>query len=128
MQIRTEQLVSFQRAADERFIVRLRHELRTRQHDLTIRFTDVGLDEHIRAGMWQARAYGLTWERSLAAFIGFQLAFGDEFHKHPPMQAILADSSIPGDTKIDFLQQNVSARDWWECQQIHLGKASGETA
>src|SRR6185369_4452725 len=80
------------------------------------------------SGMKMARSYGLTWESSLATFIRLQLEFGEEFHRPPPIQAILTDAAIPGNAKIGFLERSVTARDWWECSQNSAQRQSSAAA
>ncbi|MDC0749145.1 hypothetical protein [Polyangium mundeleinium] len=76
------------------------------------RLDDAHLRAAIRAGVAQGRAFGLTWQSSLGAFVGLSLVVGPRFHEHPAVRAVLSDESIPQDERIRLLGERLSDEEW----------------
>ncbi len=111
--IRDAQMAVFDRLAGDRFAERLvRH---ARAHYPAVEgLTDDALRARVDAALARARSYGLTWEFTLADFVGRALTVTQEFDRHPELAAALREvaASPSPDQSFMLIGLKVSADAW----------------
>lgn len=116
MRIRREQLQRI--VADSREMLRLAIRwLVGQEHPSVVAgVPDDLLDEMIGNALAAANGYGLQAPQDLAAFVLWCFEFGPEFHRHPAIQAVLADPGVaPGD-KVEAVIERVPEEAWRACE------------
>ena len=66
----------------------------------------------IDAGIVRGRSYGLTWERSIATFVGWTLLFGSRFDSHPRIQHLLTLKEVPPDERVPLVNEAIPLDEW----------------
>ncbi len=104
-------MLVFQQVAEVAFNRRLAEHLQQKYAsfgvELPMDVTTIGnlpfatLLEMVRQGIARARAYGMAFESSFAAFLAIMIEFAPNFDEHPQVQQILKDESLPPDARLD---------------------------
>lgn len=74
------------------------------------------LDEMIQSGVNTGRSYGLTAAQALAAFVLLMFEFGPEFHRHPSIQAMLSDSALTPEARLEAVMERTPSETWEQIQ------------
>ncbi|MDI3284688.1 hypothetical protein [Polyangium sp. 15x6] len=112
--LRRGQRKAFEPLVEDALVERIFVFLRQRPEPEIHRLDDAHLRAAIRAGVAQGRAFGLTWQSSLGAFVGLSIVVGPRFHEHPAVRAILTDETIPPDERIAALRDRLTEEEWRE--------------
>ena len=72
----------------------------------------------VAAGIRRGRVYGMTWESSLTAFVATMFAVAPNFDEHPHVKAILADSGLPPNTKMEVVAKRLTEETWEEVAKM----------
>lgn len=112
--LRRGQRKVFEPLVEDALVERIFVFLRQRPEPEIHRLDDAHLRAAIRAGVAQGRAFGLTWQSSLGAFVGLSIVVGPRFHEHPAVRAILTDETIPPDERIAALRDRLTEEEWRE--------------
>ena len=118
--IRAQQAEAIRSRCDKRFSSRLFATFRGL--GCFARCGDEELLRRIDAGMVRARGYGLTWEQSIATFVGWTLLFGSRFDSHPRIRHLLTLKEVPPDERVALLNDVIQPDEW------HKLRALGEDA
>lgn len=120
--IRADQIQAFNSLADAMFVDRVWQYLKEHHADTSIHLpegestvgnlADEMLKEFIRNGMTRARAYDLTHESALAAFIVLQFETAPNFDDHPLLHRALKDERGDPNLRIDRLMDQTSPENW----------------
>ena len=120
--MRAEQLEAFQSPAEAAFVARLVEHLRTHhaeaivqlpEHSAAVKeLPDEIIHEMVRNGIARAHLYGMHAEASLAAFVVIMFVVAPSFDRHPLIERILREESIPADSRIDQLWERTSEQNW----------------
>ena len=79
---------------------------------------DEELLRRIDAGMVRGRSYGLTWERSIATFVGWTLLFGSRFDSHPRIQHLLTVKEVPPDERVALVNDAIPPDEWHKLRAL----------
>jgi hypothetical protein len=122
LRIRKTQLHVFQAAADAEFEWRVAEHLRVEHPDAGVRLPEGGallseipegrLLELVRGGIARARAYGMTWQSSITAFVVLMFVVAPNFDRHPLIRHVLTDSGVRPDERLDALWENTTQENW----------------
>jgi hypothetical protein len=120
--IRSDQIQSFDNVADEMFVDRVSQYLREQHADTAIQlqeatFTvqelnDETLHDMVRQGVARARAYDITHESTLAAFVVLQFETAPNFDDHPSLRRVLKDDRVEPNLRIDRLLERATPENW----------------
>jgi hypothetical protein len=120
--LRREQFSAFDHVAEAAFIRRVVEYLgeehsdalvKTREAELTLgELPGADLREMVRRGVERARAYGLTWESSLTAFVVLTFVVAPNFDGHPLIKRVLQDDDVEPDLRIDRLWELTTEENW----------------
>ena len=110
--IRPEQFAGFQVLADEHLEQALCDFAREELALWVEGWPPEMLLERVRSGIGRARAYGFTWESSIAKFVALMLRIAPNFDEYPPIAALLARTDIPPEARADLLFTDISPEDW----------------
>jgi len=114
--IRAQQLETLRERCDKRFSSRLFATFRGLRC-----FAKCGDEELLRridAGIVRGRSYGLTWERSIATFVGWTLLFGSRFDSHPRIQHLLTLKEVPPDERVALVNEVIPPSEWQKIRAL----------
>lgn len=133
LKVRAEQLDAFQSAADAALIRKMAKYVGERHAEDVVKIpsgiflvkhlSDETLQQMIQTGCERARAYGLTWESSLAAFIVLMFVVAPNFDTRPAIQQILQEQTIPPNSRMDQLWRLTSEEEWDRANQNYAESA-----
>lgn len=133
LKVRQEQLDAFKPQADAAFIARTVEHLREHHSEAIVQLqensaavkdlSDEIIHELVRNGVVRAYAYGMNAEASLAAFVVIMFVVAPSFDKHPLIERVLRDASIPPDSRIDQLWERTSEQNWEAVKQSYDASA-----
>lgn len=134
LKIRPEQMDVFRAVADEAFVKRLAEHLRTKYATVGVllptgvvtvgQIPDEMLRAMVRGGVARARGHGLSYESTLAAFLAIMIEAAPNFDEHPRVRQVLADESVPPNSRLDqLLDQAVLDESWAEIKQNYNAAA-----
>jgi hypothetical protein len=111
MRIRGEQLRLIGAALETRFESALAAHIREHHAEASAGISDPDLLARVRFGVLQAKRYNLTWQSSIACFVGLMFEYGPSFADHPLINPYLRSSQpdLALDKAIDSL-----ADEQWE--------------
>lgn len=122
LKIRREQFEVFQPVAEAAFVRRVAEHLRETCADAVVQFPNEVIlvkqiaDERLRAvvsdGITRARAYGMTWESAVTAFVVLMFVAAPNFDKHPLIQRVLKDERVAANSRIDQLWERTTDENW----------------
>ncbi|HKV38185.1 MAG TPA: hypothetical protein VJX67_03150 [Blastocatellia bacterium] len=122
LKIRPEQFDAFKEIADAAFARRLVQYVRDHHPEAVVKFSsgqstisrlrDDVIRTMIKAGIARARAYGMTWESSIAAFVVLMFLTAPNFDQHPLIERVLKDQEVGPDSRIENLWHRVSGQNW----------------
>jgi len=96
------------------FVEKVRKHVRQHHRKTVKRWPDEALETLVAAGIRRARKYGLTWESTLTAFVATMFTVAPNFDEHPHVKAILEDTGVPPNTKMDLLIKRLGEETWEE--------------
>ena len=126
MQIRAEQIDTFDAAAEVAFRKQVAADLRDRHGDAVVRLPNSQctvselsagtLAQLVDAAMARGRACRLAWRSSLNAFAALMVTVAPGFDRQPAIRRALEDARVrrPPDVRMRELGQHVTDRDWFE--------------
>jgi hypothetical protein len=127
LRMRSEQMEVFRPVADAAFERRLVQHLRQAHPTIAVRLlgettplaqlADPRLHELVRNGIARGRAYGLTWQSSLAGFVVLTFVAAPNFDAHPLVRRVLQDERMPADLRIDQLWRRTTRKTWETIRQ-----------
>jgi hypothetical protein len=79
---------------------------------LAARFSDDAFDAFVRRGTLRAQRWGLRTDRSLGDYLSLQLQLGPGFDLYPPVRAVLEDTALPPEARLQALFSRLSASQW----------------
>ena len=112
--IRAEQMAAFGAEAEAAFEQRLMSHLREHHAELVEGLSDDTLLPMARTGIARARAYGMTWESNLTAYVALMFEVAPNFDQHPRMQMILSGRQVAPEDKIKALAERTPEHVWEE--------------
>jgi hypothetical protein len=122
VKVRPEQMEVFQPVAEAAFARRLTEYLRRAHSGLSVRIPPGAtlisripaavLTRMVQTGIERGRAYGLSWESSLASFVVIMFVAAPNFDEHPLVQLVLRDETMAPDRRIDGLWRRISNQNW----------------
>lgn len=101
--IRAAQLEVFDRLASDRFAERLVRHARA-EYPAVSSLSDAALRARVDAALERARGYGLTWEYTLAEFVGRDLTVSPEFDRHPDLVVALREVAASPSPDQSFME------------------------
>jgi hypothetical protein len=120
--IRADQIQAFDAVAETMFVDRVSRYLQEHHADTAIRLregestvrdlADEMLREFVRNGVVRARAYELSHESALAAFVVLQFESAPNFDDHPLLHRALTDDRGDPNLRIDRLMDQASPENW----------------
>jgi hypothetical protein len=108
---------AFREAVERAFMARVIGHLHDYHAKAVVDLHGAALEEEVAQGIARARSFGLTWESTIATFVALRFEVARDFDEHPHIHQILMDESVPPDSRIDLLLQQVSDVDWEEASQ-----------
>lgn len=137
LKIRREQIKAFQPVADAAFVRRLAAHVRAEHAEAPVflpegettveLLTDERLHEMVGRGVERARAYGMTWESSITAFVVLMFVSAPNFDDHPLLRRVLKDEQTDPDLRIERLWEQTSDDNWEQVEQNYDARAWGLT-
>ena len=122
LKIRSEQMKAFGPAADSAFVRRVAGYLREKHADAGLQLStgvstikempDDALHQIVRNGIARARAFGMSYQSDLAAFVVIMLEAAPNFDEHPLIRRILRDENVPPNSRIDRLMEQATEQNW----------------
>ncbi|WP_164002968.1 hypothetical protein [Pyxidicoccus caerfyrddinensis] len=110
--IRTQQLQAFAATAERDFLRRLARAVRRHFPAATQALPEEELLAEVEVRVEQARGHGLTWESSIADFVGFTFDVGPGFDSHPSVRLVLEDPALPPDRRMERLTRELPPHVW----------------
>jgi hypothetical protein len=110
--VRDEQMRDLAAVARSRFVIRLTRSIRRQYPEAVGARSDPELSDEIVALIGRARRVGLTWESSIADFVGLAFEVAPRFDAHPIVRRVLLDPAVPPDLRVRRLVTELSAQDW----------------
>jgi hypothetical protein len=139
LKIRTEQIKVFQPVAETAFLNRLVEYLQKQHPQVAVQLGESlvvicqipteQLKTLVEQGIKRARAYSMTDESSIAAFVVLMFVTAPNFDEHPLIQRLLNDEKILPNERIDGLWQRTTEQNWQVVKQNYnpnAWKAMGE--
>ena len=133
LQIRAEQMKAFQPVADANFIKRLVAQLRREHAETAVmlpgsvstvkQLPDETLQQLVAGGIERARAYGLSYESALAAFVVIMFEAAPNFDRHPLIQRHLKDEKTPPNERVDQLLEEATEENWEAVKKSYKSSA-----
>lgn len=127
MQIRADQLRVFQPIAESAFDQRVINYLRQNHADVLVRLPDRSLTiadasedilrKLVSSGIRRARAYGISWESNLTAFVVLMFVAAPNFDSYPNIRQVLDNQMTHPELRIDDLWEQTSEEDWEAAEQ-----------
>lgn len=135
LSIRAEQMKPFRDAADAAFLRRVADYVRYEHAEHAVhlpggsytveQLPDDLLLALVGRGVERARAYGMTWESSLTAFVVLTFVVAPNFDEHPLVRRVLGDEQTEPDLRIDGLNESVTDENWEAARQSYDAGAWG---
>lgn len=111
----------FQAGAEEAFLSRLVRDMRGRAPPALAGLDDAGLARVVRAGVARARAYGLTWESTLAGFVYVMGDVSPNWDGQPELHAALLRQQGAADAMFAGLFDSTPDASWDEAAAMRSG-------
>ncbi|HEX8336024.1 MAG TPA: hypothetical protein VF621_04800 [Pyrinomonadaceae bacterium] len=73
---------------------------------------DETLLKMVRGGIARARAYGMTWEATLATFVVTMFIAAPNFDGHPLIRRVLSGAEAEPDLRLDLLWEQTTEENW----------------
>lgn len=137
LKIRPEQLDAFEEVTEAAFERRVAAYLREQHGEEPVKLAAgevalKGLDEEtllrlVRQGVARARAYGMSWESTITAFVVLMFTVAPNFDAHPLIRRALRDASVEPDLRLEEIWDKVTAENW-EAARDSYDAAAWETA
>lgn len=138
LRIRGKQMEAFRSVAEADFVARTAEHLRAEHADAPVRLPEGELAlseipeerllELVRRGVERARAYGMTWESSITAFVVLTFVVAPNFDQHPVIRHVLADPDVPADTRLDGLWEQTTEENWQAAAEAYDPSSWGPRA
>jgi len=109
LQLNERQMASMQEVTDAVAATRIGRRLRKSLPSELDDKPDFWLQSFCELGIARARAWGMSSERSLQAYISLLLVLGPRFDEDEGVQAVLRDQRVPADARI-FQLRNLDRR------------------
>ncbi len=110
MKLRDEQLRSMSVALETEFEARLADHMRRHHADPSRGLSDRELRGRVRFGVERARTRGLTWQSSIACFVGLMFEYGPSFDEHTLIDPYLRSSQA--DLALDMAVDSLTDEQW----------------
>lgn len=110
--IRHVQMAALEEASHRQFIDQLVLLVRRALAERGRETSDAQAQALVANGLRVAAEHGLTWESSMAGFIGLMVDCGETFYLEPELRAILADPAVAPDDRVAALFERVDPRTW----------------
>jgi hypothetical protein len=127
LKVRKEQIEAFKPQAEASFVSKVVDYLRENHADVLVQFPEEAspvkeiseerLREMARNGIARARAYGMTWESSITAFVVLMFVIAPNFDDHPLIHRVLSDEKVGPNSRIDQLWERTSEENWKVAKQ-----------
>lgn len=127
MIIRAAQKAAFHPGLQQKYLLRICSHLRSRNLPAVDELAEPELQRRAEIGIARARTHGLDAEWSIAAFVALMFAIGPAFDQQPEIAAVLADTSLEPNSRVDALTNNVTRQSWPEATQIPGGEIWGSS-
>lgn len=114
MNIRRDQADTLRAERERQREARIAEHLRTEHGDLVADLSGEALIHRVRAGILRARAYGITWDSTLAAYLVLMLRVAPNFDEHPVVRAVLGFEELAPDLRLDALMEVTEDEHWEE--------------
>lgn len=121
LHITPAQMQVFQAQADEAFLGRVAQQQRDHAPPSIVGLDDAGLMRVVRAGVARAKAYGMTWESTLAGFVNIMGDVSPNWDGQPDLHASLLRRRGVADTSFDDLFRDTTEPEWQEAAAMHSG-------
>jgi hypothetical protein len=122
LKIRPEQYEVFKPIAEEVFVQDVVEYLRNGYGQRRVQLPDgsytidslpvARLNSMVKGGFARARQCGLTGKSALIAYVVLMFLTAPNFDKHPLIQHVLTDNSIPPDARLAELWQRTTDQNW----------------
>ncbi len=139
LKIRSQQMQAFQSVAERAFLRKLKEYLFEQHAQVAVQLPESltviaqipenQLNILITNGINRARAYGISSETALAAFVVLMFVTAPNFDDHPLIKRLLKDERIAANERLDSLWQHTTEQNWQVVKQNYKAKAwqvSGE--
>ncbi len=133
LKIRNQQMQAFQTVAEVAFLRKLVEYLYEHHGQVAVQLPEnftviVQIPENqiktlVANGINRARAYGISSEVSLAAFVVLMFVTAPNFDEHPLIKRLLKDERIAANERIDSLWQHTTEQNWQVVKQNYDAKA-----
>lgn len=77
------------------------------------------LRDKVRQGIARGRAFGLTWESTLAIFVTLSFVAAPNFCDHPAVYRSLTDTGVIPDLRIDLVTLTTTPQVWHEIEAAY---------
>jgi hypothetical protein len=91
--------------------------LRENNTEAVAALEDPELERRVHIALARARSHGIENQRGLVLFVAFMFEIAPNFDTHPPIRAMLQDTSIPPDARIQRVADEVSPDQWVEASE-----------
>lgn len=112
MQIRKEQMQTFDKSADDRLTERIATYLREKQTVWVEGFSHKELRRCIRTGIDVARIHEFEWESSIFKFVALMFRYAPNFDEDALIASVLERKDVPKEERADLLYTEVPASHW----------------
>jgi hypothetical protein len=112
--IRGEQLEIFKRQMDRCLLEKTLDFLRQESPEQIAGLPEYILWSRVREALRRAEEYGIESDVSTQTFVAMMFDFGPHFDAHPVVAALLGDTTLPADDRLDILVFEGSDRVWEE--------------
>lgn len=120
MQTNREQMRQMVAGSEHLLLLAIGNRVRTENPYLVEGLPDDILNEMVESGVKTARKYGLTASEALATFVLLMFEFGPEFHRHPVVQAMLAEPTMTPEARLEAVIEHTPSETWEQIQSaIH---------
>ncbi len=103
-----------QNDADQNYLNTLLEMLKTSHETLCETQTEENLKTIAHAAMGRCELLGITDTKSIMWYAMAMIRVSTSFDNHPPILALLTDTTIPPEKRIEHLLQNTTDEDWLE--------------
>lgn len=117
--IRDEQIEQLNEIAEDEFIDELALTVRDTHGELVKDIDDEDLRELVRIGAARARRHGLSFEETIAVFVGWMFEFAPNFDEQENIKKMLADERLEPDDRIDLVAEMATEKDWAEAEAMY---------
>lgn len=112
LSIRQTQLSALQSEADRRFELRVVVHLQEFHAREVAGLGSEQIKRRVREAAARARAYGMTWQSTITAFVAYTFVLAERFDDNPSIQKILADDGTEPNARIDRLLREMRHSHW----------------